>query len=59
MSTVFFASSKTAGTGLSISAKGLIGSQQLDGNKIEFKVTFEKWNGWTLTGEANKGTISN
>lgn len=54
-----FTSSKAAETEFSIGAKGLIGSEQLDGKKIEFKVTFEKWNGWTITGEANEGIISN
>ena len=42
----------------SFATKGLLGAAELNKN-VEFLVTFEKWNGWTLTGEANKGALKN
>jgi hypothetical protein len=53
-----FAGAKAARTAHSIAAKGLLGAAAT-GDKIEFEVTFEKWNGWTLTGEANNGKLLN
>ena len=54
----FFAGTKAARTSYSLTAKGLLGAKEI-GNKIEFQVTFERWNGWTLTGEANEGKLIN
>ena len=54
----FFQGVKKAGTATSIAAKGVLGAEQA-GQKIEFKVTLEKWNGWKLTGEANDGSVTN
>lgn len=53
-----FTGAKKSRTAHSIATKGLLGAAET-GDKIEFKVTFEKWNGWTLTGEANEGKLLN